>query len=303
MFIKCPGYDIIHSMSDRQELAVFCHKMYNAIHAGFDVERAFIVMQDEHSSLNEAIKRTHRGITKGMSLSEAMRRDESIYTSELVDCVYVCEQTGHIEAAFDRMARRFDAQLDTRRKIKRAATYPLIVVMVFIVCLLAVAKFYGFLPVAILISCAIVGFIGAMVIVPKGISGMSRTNEFVGNVLIKLPVVGKMVQKSELADFASNMAIFYSCGAEITKGLEYSARSLRNEALRAKVKNAAKIVALGNPLSEGLAGQAIFPPDMINALRTGEASGNVEGMLDKIEEYYRAEVQGKSDIIFAVFRS
>ncbi|MBP5608132.1 MAG: type II secretion system F family protein [Lachnospiraceae bacterium] len=290
-------------MSNKQELAVFCHKMYSAIHAGFDVERAFVVMQDEHSVLDQAIKRTHQGITKGLAVSEAMRVDEHIYTSELVDCVFVCEQTGHVETAFERMARHFDAQLDTIRKIKRAATYPAIVVIVFIGALLAVAKVYDFLPLAMIICCAIVGFIAALVIVPRGVKSMSRSSAFVGNVLIKLPIIGQMVQKSELADFASNMAIFYSCGAEVSKGLEYSARSLRNEALRVKVKNAARIVELGNPLSDGLAAQAIFPPDMINAIRTGEASGNVEGMLDKIEKYYRAEVQGKSDIIFAVFRS
>ncbi len=287
-------------MADKQELAVFCHKMYNAIHAGFDIEKAFVVMQDDSSSsLIQAIKRTHRGITKGMRLSEAMRIDESIYTSELVDAVFVTEQTGHIEAAFDRMGRRFDAQLDTQRKIKRAATYPVIVLIVFICALLAVAKVWKFMPVAILIVCAIVGFVAALIIVPMGAKRAGQSFELVGAVLLKLPVIGPMIMKSELADFASNMSIFYSCGAEVAKGLVYSARSIRNEELRVKVLKAAQIVEKGVPLSEGMAAQGIFPPDIINALRSGEASGNVEGMLDTIEKYYRAEVKGKSDIIFS----
>ncbi len=290
-------------MPDIQELAVFCHKMYNALHAGFDVERAFVVMQDDHSSLNEAIKRTHKGIEKGISLSEAMRADQKAYTTELVDAVLVCEQTGHVEYAFDRMGKRFDRKLETSRKIKRAVTYPLIVVVVFIIALLAVASVYKFLPLAILISCAIVGFIAALGITPGMVKKIGSASDFAGNLLLKLPVSGSMMLKSEMADLASNMAVFYSCGAEVASGLKYSAASLRNEALRNKVLNAAKIVELGNPLSDALATQAIFPPDMINAIRSGEASGNVEGMLDKIEQYYRAEVSGKSDIIFAAFRS
>lgn len=290
-------------MVKKIELAVFCHKMYSAIHAGFDVEKAFIVMQDETGALNPAIKRTHKGITMGKSLSESMRLDESDYTPELVDAVYITEQTGHIEAAFDRMAKRFDRQLDTQRKIKRALTYPVIVLIVFIAALFGVAYVYDLTPVAIMITCAIIGFIAALILVPQGIKGLSRADAFAGNVLIKLPIIGKMVQKSELADFASNMAIFYSCGAEVAKGLEYSARSIRNAALKEKVLRAAGIVRKGIPLSDALSGFDIFPPDIVNALRSGEASGSVDEMLLTIEKYYRAEVQGKSDIIFTVFRS
>ncbi|MBR6256805.1 MAG: type II secretion system F family protein [Lachnospiraceae bacterium] len=290
-------------MADKTELAMFCHKMHSALHAGFDVEKAFVVMQDEKGSLYPAIKNTHKGIVSGLSLSEAMRADESLYTSELVDAVFVTEQTGHIEMAFDRMAKRFDQQLDTIRKIKRAATYPVIVVIVFICALLAVASVYKFMPVAIMISAAIVGFIAALILVPQGVKGMSRSDAFIGNVVIKLPVIGKMVQKAELADFASNMAIFYSCGCEVAKGLEYSARSLRNAALKEKVYKAANIVKKGVPLSDAISGFDIFPPDIVNALRSGEASGSVDDMLLTIEKYYRAEVQGRSDIIFAVFRS
>ncbi len=297
-------YDIIAAMSDIKELAIFCHKMHNAIHAGFDVEKAFIVMQDDSgSSLSNAVKRTHSGIVKGMSLSEAMRVDESVYTSELVDAVFVTEQTGHIEKAFERMARRFDIQLETRRRITRAVTYPIIVVIVFIVAMFAVASVYKFTPVAIMISAAIVGFIGALCLLPIGTKQMSKSSYLVGNVLIKLPLVGDMVMKSELADFASNMSIFYDCGAEVSKGLEYSARSLRNEALRVKVLKAAEIVKKGVPLSDAMASTGIFPPDIVNSIRSGEMSGNVEGMLDTIEKYYRAEVQGKKDIIATIFRS
>ena len=220
-----------------------------------------------------------------------------------MDAVYVTEQTGHIEVAFERMGKRFDQQIDTRRKIKRAVTYPVIVLIVFICALFAVAYVYKFTPVAIMISAAIVGFVAALILVPQGAARLGRADAFAGNVLIKLPIIGAMIQKSELADFASNMAIFYSCGAEVSQGLEYSARSLRNAALKEKVLKAANIVKKGVPLSDALSGFDIFPPDIVNALRSGEASGTVDEMLLTIEKYYRAEVQGKSDIIFTIFRS
>ena len=108
-------------MADLRQLAVFCHKMDNALHSGFDIRQALLIMQDEGSgALSKAIRHTYEGVCGGRQLHSAMRRDEEIYTQDLVNAVYVAEQTGHYEYAFSRMAKRFDAQDATRRKIRSA---------------------------------------------------------------------------------------------------------------------------------------------------------------------------------------
>ena len=290
-------------MGRTRDLAIFCHKMAQALHAGFDLERALMVVQDEDKGrLSAAIGRTCNGVKRGKALSLSMREDELTYTSELVNLIYVTEQTGKIEEAFDRMAKKFDREDETERKIKAAGMYPAIVLVVFIICLLAVASVWGFLPLAIMIICGIGFAIAALVMTKYSADTVSRQSRIVGNVFIRMPVIGTMIMQSELADFADNMATFYSCGVAVDKGLEYCAKALRYEVLRDKVLKAASWVRRGNPLSDALQIQGVFPADLINSLRTGEASGNVDGMLEKIAEYYRLEAKNRTDRFMTLIR-
>ncbi len=282
---------------------MFCHKMENALHAGFDIERALVVMLDEEKGvLKAALEHTLKEVERGRQLNSAMREYEHIYTPELVNTVYISEKTGHIEHAFGRMAKHFDYQQSTRRKIRQAALYPLIVLVVFIAALFAVAAFYKALPLAVTITAGIFAVIAGFLILRYGGSALGRSNLIVGNVLIRVPLVGKLIMKSELADFADNMATFYSCGEAVESGLQYSARSIRNSALRDKVLRAASYVAKGNPLSEALQAQMIFPHELIASIRIGEESGNVDGMLEKIASYYRTDVRDRVDMLFKVVR-
>ena len=290
-------------MGKKRTLALFCHKMAQALHAGFDIERALMVVQDEEKgALSAAVERTCTGVRRGKALSLSMREDELTYTSELVDLIYVTEQTGKIEEAFDRMANKFDREDIIDRKIKQAALYPAIVLIVFIICLFAVASVWKFLPQAVLFVCGLAALIALLIGAKYSADTVSKSSKIVGNVFIRMPIIGKMVMQSELAGFAENMAVFYSCGIDVAKGLEFSSKALRYEVLRDKVLKAASWVRRGNLLSDALQIQGIFPADLINSLRTGEASGNVDGMLDKIAEYYRLEVQNRTDRMMTLLR-
>ncbi len=290
-------------MSRTRELAIFCHKMEQALHAGFDLEKSFLIMQDEQPGvLSKAIKRTYDGIRRGQTLSLSMRPDELTYTSELVDMVYVTEQTGHIELAFHKMAERLDRKNEIEGKVKAASVYPIIVLVVFIIAVFAVAAVYKVLPVAIIITVIIALVIVSVISAKYTADTVSRKSKIVGNVLVRLPFIGKQIMQSELADFADNMAMFYSCGVPVDKGLEYSAKALSMEVLRDKVLKAASYVRRGNPLSTALLMQGIFPPDLTGSLKIGEESGNVDGMLEKIAEYYRQEVKHRTDVAMSLIR-
>ncbi len=290
-------------MADTKQLAIFCHQMDKALHAGVDVERAFLIIQDDNNrSLTAAISRTYEGLRRGQSLSLSMRADESAYSSELVDLIYITEQTGNTELAFHRMAERFDRRLQIERKLKQAAIYPTIVVIVAIVSLLAVAYVYHMLPAAIASILVFFGIIAAILFMKYSADTVSRSSRIVGNVLIRVPLLGKRIMQAELADLADNLAVFYSCGTGVDKALEFCAKALRHEALREKVLKAASYVRRGNPLSEALMMQGIFPPDLIHSIAVGEASGSVDAMLTKVAEYYRLEIEERTDRMMSILR-
>lgn len=290
-------------MANLKDLAIFCHKMEQMLHSGIDVRRSLEMLQDDKpGSLSKALERTSEGVAGGRPVHSAMRRDEAVYTPDLVNAVYIAEQTGHMDKAFGRMAERFDAQLKTQQQLRSAMIYPIIVLIVFCACLMAVAHVYHFTPLAGLVIAGIVVGLLMLIVVHQGGRELGQRSVSVGSLLIYMPVIGRNIKQAELADFASNMAVFYECGVAVEEGLRYCVSSIHYAVLRQQVTRATEWVKQGHPLSEALQMQGVFPSDLIFMLKTGEASGNVEGMLNKIAEYYRKEVENRTQILMAILR-
>ena len=290
-------------MNEVQRLAVFCHKMTNALNAGFDIQRALLVtMENETGSLAHAIERTLKRVETGMNLNVAMRTDESIYTPELVDAVYVTEQTGHVEKAFSKMAVLFDTKVTTRRRIMQASIYPVFVLCILICAILAVSAVFDRLAIAAIFIAAIFGIIILILLVISSGKTLSRKNLMISNVLIKFPKIGKLILKSELADFADNMAIFYDCGVPIHKALTFCSKTVYNRSLKEKILRACDYVSMGNPLSEALNREKIFPFDLVSSIKVGEKSGDVTSMLEYVATFYREDIKNSTENMFALLR-
>lgn len=290
-------------MNEVQRLAVFCHKMTNALNSGFDIERALMVTKEnETGALADAIDRTLKRVLQGMNLNVAMRTDEAIYTPELVDAVYVTEQTGHVEKAFSKMAVLFDTKVTTRRRIMQASVYPVFVFCILICAVFAVSAVADHLAQAVYITGGVFAIIFLILFFFYGGKNLSRKNLIIGNVLIRLPKIGKLILKSELADFADNMAIFYDCGVPVYKALQFCSKTVRNRALKEKILRAADHVSMGNPLSEALKDQEIFPFDLVSSIKVGEKSGDVTNMLEYVANYYREDIKNSTEKMFALIR-
>ena len=290
-------------MNEVQRLAVFCHKMTNALNAGFDIQRALLVtMENETGSLAHAIERTLKRVETGMNLNVAMRTDEAIYTPELVDAVYVTEQTGHVEKAFLKMAVLFDTKVTTKRRIMQASIYPIFVFCILICAVFAVCAVSDHLVLAVSFLAIVFGIIFLILILCYGGKDLARKNLLISNVLIRLPKIGKLILKSELADFADNMAIFYDCGVSVYKALQYSSKTVYNRALKEKILKASDYVSMGNPLSEALKSEQIFPFDLVSSISVGEKSGDVTSMLEYVAQYYRENIKNSTENMFALLR-
>ncbi len=290
-------------MANLKKLALFCHVMSSMIHAGLDYNHALIIMQDEDTGdLGPALKRTYEAVQLGSTLSDAMRIDEEEYTPELVNAVYVTEQTGDIEVAFDRMAERFETKAAMRNKLITAAFYPAFILVVFLVAVLIISRSWGTMKPAAYFMFFIAVPIGLLLIIIRSGGKLVLKGKIFNSIVIRIPVAGKLFLLRDLCDFAGNLAVFCDCGVYIAQGMEYSMASVRNEALRESIQRAIERVKKGNPLSEALMAQGIFPYQLINMLKTGEDTGNMSDMLRAVESYYSEEIKNKTDMFMAIFQ-
>ena len=221
------------------------------------------------------------------------------YDPILINDRYPLER--HIED-FERMAKRFEDKDSTKRKLITSAIYPIIVALVFLIAVFAVAASWKIMGVAYAVAAVYAIVIVSAISFFQAGKQLGRSTVFGGQILLHIPILGKNIMQSELADFAGNMAVFYSSGVDIDRGMEYSMKTIRYTLLREKIAKAAKTVRKGIPLSDALQMQDIFPPDLIHCLRIGENSGNADGMLQKISEYYSTDVRNRREILMTVLR-
>ena len=79
------------------------------------------------------------------------------------------------------------------------------------------------------------------------------------------------------------------------KALQFCSKTVRNRALKEKILRAADHVSMGNPLSEALKDQKIFPFDLVSSIKVGETSGDVTNMLEYVANYYREDIKNSTE--------
>jgi type IV pilus assembly protein PilC len=119
---------------------------------------------------------------------------------------------------------------------------------------------------------------------PKGIRQYHR-------LLLKLPVVGEIIQKVSIAQFARTFSTLIRSGVPIITSLEIVSKTSGNKIIEDAVENAKKSVQEGVPISEPLEASGIFPPMVTKMIAVGEKTGKLEAMLFKVAQFYEEQTE------------
>lgn len=117
--------------------------------------------------------------------------------------------------------------------------------------------------------------------------------------LLKIPVIGELRRKISLSRFCRTYAILMRSGVPILRTLEIVATASDNTFVEGACRNISKHISQGGQVSEVLAEDTYFPPMMKHMTKAGEQTGNVDGMMNKIAEFYESE----TDAIVAALTS
>jgi type IV pilus assembly protein PilC len=109
---------------------------------------------------------------------------------------------------------------------------------------------------------------------------------FLDSMKLKLPLIGSIYRKGAVSRFARTLATLTGSGVPILESLDITADIMENEILRRVVVNARKAVEKGERLSEPFKVSEEFPPDVVQMITAGEETGNLDGMLNKIADFY-----------------
>ncbi|MFN3648081.1 MAG: type II secretion system F family protein [Armatimonadota bacterium] len=313
------------------DLSVFCRQFSTMVDAGVSLVRCLNVLQEQ--ATNPKLKRITADIQAeveaGNSLSKAMSKYPRVFNNLFIGLVRAGEVGGVLEESLQRLAHFLEKDLELRRKVKAAMTYPTIVVFVALaivlgLCTFIVPKFFDLFkelglkedtfPVMTLwlkqfSDFLIMGFPGRQIITLLVVTGLVigfkmfiRTRfgkRLYDRFKLKAPVFGKLNHKIALARFSRTLSTLLTSGVPILQAMETVAGAVDNEIISDAVMHARARIREGDRIGPPLQKSRLFPPMVVQMISIGEESGALDNMLTKVAEFYEAEVDAALDSLTA----
>lgn len=307
-----------------RDLSVFCRQFIAMITAGVTIVDALDMLseQTENKTMSKAIAGVRTEIGKGETLSDSLGKYPKVFPGIMVSMVAAGEASGKLDIAFDRMATHFEKSARLKAMMKKAAMYPIIVclvaVIVVIVMMVKVIPSYqdlfdqlgGQLPLITRIAIALSDFIISkwmfLILLTVGVVvGLKMYAKTVpgqivfGRMARSAPIFGKMAIKTAAANFARTLSTLIYSGLPMVEALSITAGTMTNYLYKKKVEEAREDVTRGIPLSEPLLRDDMFPPMVGHMTKIGEETGDLEGMLTRLADYYDEEVEMATQTVMA----
>jgi type IV pilus assembly protein PilC len=310
-----------------KDLAIFSRQFATMINSGLSLIRALSILreQTENKKLGETIEAIRLEVEAGSSLSAAMAQHDKIFPKLYVAMVRAGEAAGMLDEVLLRVAAMLEADVKLRSKIKSAMTYPVIVFVMAI--LLSTAMLVFIVPVfagmfedlggqlpwltRILVGASnfVASWIGVMTYI--GVPALlwfaykriraSEKGRFALDVMkLRLPVFGPLFHKIALTRFARNLSTLLGAGVPILQALEITAETVNNGPIAVAVKDVQDSVREGESINGPLSEHEVFPPMVVQMIAVGEETGNIDGMLAKISDFYDMEIESTTESLTAL---
>ena len=253
------------------------------------------------------------GVRKGLSLHEAMETTKQ-FSITTVQQVKSGEDSGNVPQILNRISTEIAREMEFKKKIKGAMTYPIIICVVMTVVLWVLMTI-----VVPSISKTIIGLGGELPIITKIVIAVSnamtkatpivivlailgvilykymcRNKIFkysVDKAKIQLPIFGKIIEKLELSRFCKSLAAMQESGIPLVRSLNITQNALKNTYIKRMIEKSARLVEVsGLNLSLALAKGGKFPELMIQLIEVGVNTGKTDEVLNRISNQYEKEI-------------
>ena len=301
------------------ELSDFCRQIGNMLNAGIPLIKVLNIMQnrDVSQKIKNVYLKLYKNIQKGESFSAALQESEKSFDKILINMVKAGEASGGLGVTMIKLADYYDIKDRLNKKVKSAMMYPMVLVALVIVVVIAMftlilpnflATFEGMeLPlitkILMAISSAMLNhaplLIGiTLIAIPLLVMFFSLTpvKIQVDNIILHLPKIGKLQSTIYTARFARTLSSLYTSGLGMVKSLQISIETVGSYYISSQFDEVIRRVRSGESLSVALRTVDGFDSKLIDCILIGEESGALDAMLVSMADTfdYDAEVATQS---------
>ncbi len=311
--------------ADYEKLIQFVSSLSTMYRAGIPLLRSLNVIRESKVDPHFAyvIEQIAESVQSGKPLSTALAEFPKVFSPVFIACVAAGEESGKLDATLDELSAMLEREMELTRNVKAAVRYPLIVIGVIgiavtVLMTFVIPRFMSFysafnaelpLPTRILIGASnfTTTYWWLVLIILGGIGyGIHRTltnpvgRRWVDEKVLKIPVLGQLLIKGNVARFSLMLRIMYKSGLPLMKSLDVLIGTVKNTAIAAEIQHLADLFERGQAITDRVGEFKYFPAQALHMIAIGLESGNLEHMLGQVGDHYSKQVLYSSRNLTAI---
>jgi type IV pilus assembly protein PilC len=309
-----------------RELAVFARQFATLVSSGMPMLRSLYTLEDqtEDERLADAITGLRQDVEAGSSLADGMEKRPNVFDPLFRAMVRSGEGSGRLEEALERVAFHLEKMDALRRQIRSAMMYPAFVLVLAAIITMAVVAFIvpifagifeelaaeqpgssAELPlltrITMGVSHAITGF--WFIWIPGTVAGAVGFTQWKktergryqwDRIKLRIPFhIGDIVQKVSLARWSRTFSGTVASGVPILQSIKITGQTSGNALIEEAMDDVYASVKGGGTIAHPIENNDLFPAMVSHMVAVGEETGQLETMLNKVSDFYEAEVDSK----------
>jgi len=296
-------------------LVLFTRQFATMFRVGVPLLRILYILKDqiENPGLRSVVSAIAKDVESGSSLADAFAKHPKVFPPIYCNMLAAGESSGNIDEVMEKLCQSMEYENEVKNLIKGALQYPIIVLCALVVAFAVLMGFVvpAFLPlfdqlggelpavtkVCVFISSMFTTYwpyiLGVVVLLTTAFILFKRTENgrlVIARIILKIPLVGKLMNYSFMARFGSLLAILQSSGILIVQALQIISDCVNNAAIQDEIGQLSVDVESGKSLASSLKESRYFPPIMQSMIAIGETSGNLEEMMTESSRHFEMEV-------------
>jgi len=299
-----------------EQIAIFTRELSSLLKAGMPLDRALatiISLAEEKSPLSKTLTQVQDNVRNGASLASALEMQDNTFSTLYVSLVRAGEAGGALDLVLERLSEHLERSKEINDTLISAFIYPailLFVAMLSIFILLAYvipqfSELFEGMGASLPLATQIVmlagdtlqnyGWVGLLAILAAWWWMRRQLLNPQGRYrwharFMKLPVIGDLITKVEVARFSRTLGTLLSNGVPLLKAITIVKDVVGNQVISEGIGTVVNSLKAGKRLAEPLSEHTTFPPFAIHMIQVGEESGNLEGMLVQVADIFDKEV-------------
>lgn len=302
---RVPRADVMHVS---RQLAAF-------IRAGVPLLEGVDVLAEEsgNPALRRALRAIGEALRAGDTFSQALANQPKVFPPFMIAVVQSAELTGRLDNVLDQVARYVDRDLEARRKLKQALTYPALILVLSIGAIAVLTGFVlprlksfltsfgGELPATTRVLLGAADFVsawwwallGGLVAAIVGTTTAVRTPRgrlARDKMLLRLPLIKQIVRYAIVERTCRMLGSMVRAGVPLPDAMAATSRGSGNAVFVRELANARESMLHGDGFARPIARTGLFPAPVVQMMRVGEDTGTLDDQLEAAASFYEAEL-------------